>query len=585
VFTLHASGVGSGIAIGVARIIRRAARETPEYAVEPGRVDAEIARLRAAAQRAAASLCAVREQLPANVPEEIASILGVHLLLIEDPALVEQPAAIIREQRINAEAALARHADALEAFFKDLRDPYLSGKSVDVAQVIHRIQDELLEADAPGGDAPAAGEDWAGEIIVADDLSPADTIDLKRRRIAAFVTDLGGPISHTAILARSMRIPAIVGLHGATAYLRTGDVLIIDGKRGVVLVNPDAAALAAYQRRREKILRRIQALDSLRDAEAVTLDGESVELLVNIELPDELAAGLANNAHGVGLYRTEFLFMNRAGLPGEEEQFEVYADVVKRARRMVTIRTLDLGADKQVDGGRIDRDPNRGADAAATNPALGRRAIRLCLHDLGLFKPQLRAIYRASAFGRVRIMVPMVSNIEELNQLFALLDQIKRDLRSDGVDFDPGAPVGGMIEVPAAAVAADLFAHKLDFLSIGTNDLIQYTLAIDRIDDEVNYLYDPLHPSVLRLIKNTIDAGKAAGIPVSMCGEMAGDAAYTRILLGLGLREFSMDPASLLEVKRQIRLTDTGKLTGPVTAMLQTAEPERIKEMAEEINK
>jgi len=420
-------------------------------------------------------------------------------------------------------------------------------------------------------------------------LSPADAIDLKRRRIAAFVTDLGGPISHTAILARSMRIPAIVGLHGATQYIRSGDTLIIDGKRGVVLVNPNADALAAYQRRRSKILRRIQALDSLRDAAAVTLDGQAVELQINIELPDELAAGLANSARGdgvgIGLYRTEFLFMNRDEAPDEDEQFAVYADVIKRARRMVTIRTLDLGADKQVDGGRIDRDPNRGADAAATNPALGRRAIRLCLHDPSLFKPQLRAIYRAAALGSARIMVPMLSNIDELNQLFALLRQVKRELHDEGAAFDPDAPIGGMVEVPAAAVAADLFAHMLDFLSIGTNDLIQYTLAIDRIDDEVNYLYDPLHPSVLRLIKTTIDAGRAAGIPVAMCGEMAGDVAYTRILLGLGLREFSMEPASLLEVKRQIRLTDTAKLAAPTAALLTTAEPERLREMAEEINR
>ena len=622
-FTLHASGVGGGIAIGVARVIRRAARETPAFSIARDQVDAEIKRLRAAVARAHAALTGIREALPADAPEEIVSFLGIHLMLLEDPALTEQPARIIAAQCINAEAALARHAEALDGFFKALHDPYLSGKSVDVAQVIHRIQGELLEesdGEADGVDsagdetndtvAAAAAinadtvaeesdtvvadndtvaandtEDWRGEIIVADDLSPADAIDLKRRRIAAFVTDLGGPISHTAILARSMRIPAIVGLHGATRYLRTGDVLVIDGKRGVVLVNPDAAALAAYQRRRTKILRRIQALDSLRDAESVTLDGEAVALLVNIELPEEIAAAASGNAHGVGLYRTEFLFMNRAGLPDEEEQFEVYADVVKRARRVVTIRTLDLGADKQVDGGRVDRDPNRGADAAATNPALGRRAIRLCLHDLSLFKPQLRAIYRAAAVGQVRIMVPMLSNIEELNQLFELLAQVKRELRDEGARFNPDTPVGGMVEVPAAAVAADMFAHRLDFLSIGTNDLIQYTLAIDRIDDEVNYLYDPLHPSVLRLIKNTIDAGRAAGIPVSMCGEMAGDTAYTRILLGLGLREFSMDPASLLEVKRQIRLTDTAKLTAPVAAMLQTAEPERLKQMAEEINR
>ncbi len=578
-FTLHASGSGSGIAIGTARIIRLAGREIAEFSIDDGMVEAEVARLQQAVERARASLEKIRDELPVDVPEEIVSILGVHLMILEDTVLFEQPAGIIRKRKINAEAALDRHSGKLDQFFKDIHDPYLSGKSADVAQVIQRIQGELSEASSGVGGQPEGVLDIAaGEIIVANDLTPADAVELKRHRISAFITNLGGPISHTAILARSMGIPAIVGLHGAIRYLRNGDLLVIDGKRGVVLVNPDEAALAAYERRREKIRRRIQELDSLRDASATTLDGQTISLLVNIELPDEALEGISRNAQGVGLYRTEFLFMNRRRVPDEEEQFAAYADVVGRIRRPVTIRTLDLGADKQVDGGRA-------SDAMATNPALGRRAIRLCLHDLGLFKPQLRAIYRVSAIGQVRIMVPMVSSMDELNQLFALLDQVKRELEQEGHDFDPEVPVGGMIEVPAAAIAADLFAHKLDFLSIGTNDLIQYTLAIDRIDDEVNYLYDPLHPSVLRLIKNIIDAGKSANIPVSMCGEMAGDAAYTRILLGLGLREFSMDPASLLEVKQQIRLTDASRLAAQVAPLLTTAEPERIREMAAEINK
>ena len=579
-FTLHASGSGSGIAIGTARIIRRAGREITEFSIADEQVEVEVARLQQAVQLARAALEKIHDDLPADGPEEIASILGTHLMILEDPVLFEQPADIIRQRKINAEAALARHAAKLDQFFKDIHDPYLSGKSADVAQVIQRIQDALPETAGKGGQEGegAALAIVAGEIIVANDLTPADAVELKRHNISAFITNLGGPISHTAILARSMGIPAIVGLHGAIRYLRNGDLLVVDGKRGVVLVNPDQATLAAYQRRREKIRRRIQALDSLRDADAITLDGESVSLLVNIELPEEVAEGVSRNAQGVGLYRTEFLFMNRRQMPDEQEQFEAYADVVGRTQRPVTIRTLDLGADKQVDGGRA-------SDAMTINPALGRRAIRLCLHDLGLFKPQLRAIYRVSALGKVRIMVPMVSSMEELNQLFALLKQVKRELSEEGYDFDPNVPVGGMIEVPAAAIAADLFAGKLDFLSIGTNDLIQYTLAIDRIDDEVNYLYDPLHPSVLRLIKNTIDAGKAAGIPVSMCGEMAGDATYTRILLGLGLREFSMDAASLLEVKQQVRLADTGRLAARAAQLLTTAEPELIRQMATEINK
>ena len=580
-FTLHASGIGSGIAIGAARIIRRAGQEIAEFSIDSDRVEAEIARLQQAVERARASLQKIRDELPVDVPEEIASFLGMHLTILEDPVLLDGSTAVIRARKINAEAALDRHAGKLDKFFKDIHDPYLSSKSADVAQVIHRIQGELLQATGESGEhSEGTGEHQiaAGEIVVANDLTPADAVELKRHRISAFITNLGGPISHTAILARSMGIPAIVGLHGAIRYLRNGDLLVIDGKRGVVLVNPDELTLAAYKRRREKIRRRIQELDSLRDAEATTLDGEAVSLQVNIELPDEASEGVSRNAQGVGLYRTEFLFMNRQRMPNEEEQFEVYADVVGRARWPVTIRTLDLGADKQVDGGRA-------IERQAINPALGRRAIRLCLHDLGLFKPQLRAIYRVSALGPVRIMVPMVSSMEELNQLFTVLAQVKRELTREGHAFDADAPVGGMIEVPAAAIAADLFAHKLDFLSIGTNDLIQYTLAIDRIDDEVNYLYDPLHPSILRLIKNTIDAGKAAGIPVSMCGEMAGNTAYTRILLGLGLREFSMDPASLLEVKRQVRLTDAGRLAAQVAALLTTAEPDKIKRMAAAINK
>ncbi len=575
-FTLHASGIGSGIAIGTARVIRSAGRGIPEFSIEAERVEDEIDRLRRAVARATASLQKIRDELPADAPEEIAAFLGAHLMMLRDPVLHEQPAGTIRQRKINAEAALDRHAANLDQFFKDIDDPYLSDKSVDVAQVVARVQGELLEAPGELSDQPAGT--FAGEIIVANDLTPADAVELKRHRISAFITNLGGPISHTAILARSMGIPAVVGLRDAIRYVQNGDLLVIDGKRGVVLVDPDAAALAGYERRREKILRRIQELDALRDAEAITLDGEAVSLFVNIELPEEIAEGISQNAQGVGLYRTEFLFMNRQQLPDEEEQFAVYADVVGRTEQPVTFRTLDLGADKQVDGGRA-------SDAVAINPALGRRAIRLCLHDLGLFKPQLRAIYRVSTLGRVRIMVPMVSSMEELNQLFALLDQIKGELTQEAIDFNPDAPIGGMIEVPAAAIAADLFAPKLDFLSIGTNDLIQYTLAIDRIDDEVNYLYDPLHPSVLRLIKHTIDAGKSAGIPVSMCGEMAGDVSYTRILLGMGLREFSMDPASLAEVKRKIRMTDLAALGSQVAEMLKTADPERIRQMAAEINR
>ena len=579
-FTLHAHGVGAGIAIGAARVLTGAridARAIDEYAIEPHAVAAETARLHDAIARTVQSLGQLRAQLPRGAPEDVVALLSGHLLMLTDAQWREQPARIIDERRINAEAALARFADSLIRFFDGVTDPYLRAKAIDVAQVAARIQDEL------GGQPAGAlrgikADELTDKIVVADDLTPTDAIELKRRNIGAFITGLGGPISHTAILARSMKIPAIVGL-GAIDSVRDGDVLIVDGKRGVVLVNPDDSAIAAYQRRREKIRRRIDDLDKLRFAEAETLDGARVSLQVNIELPDELEADIAHRdggwAHGVGLYRTEFLFMNRAQPPDEQEQFEVYADIVRRARAPVTIRTLDLGGDKPADA--------RGR-GGAVNPALGRRAIRLCLNDLNLFKPQLKAIYRASMAGEVRLMAPMVSCMDELTQLFALLDQVKRELRQAGHQFNPNTPVGAMIEVPAAAIAADLFAAKLDFLSIGTNDLIQYTLAIDRIDDQVNYLYDPLHPAVLRLIKTIITAAKTADIPVSMCGEMAGDPTYTRILLALGLREFSMEPASLAEVKRQIRLTDLGRLYPRMDRLMQCAAPAQMRGLVAEMN-
>jgi phosphotransferase system enzyme I (PtsI) len=574
-FTLHGNGVGTGIAIGTARIIRRPGQEVPRYSIEQDQLENEVERLENAIARAISSLQMVEKQLPSEGQGEVKAIMGVHLLMLQDPVLTSEPVGIIRSGMINAEAALQRHGENLDRVFNEIDDPYLRGKSADVAQVISRIHGELLDDHGELTNQPEGKFD--GEVIVANDLAPADTIELKRHRISAFITNLGGPISHTAILARSMKIPAIVGLHGDIRYLRTGDLLVIDGKRGVVLVNPDDAALEAYGRRREKIFRTAQAMDTLVDAAASTLDGIDVTLNSNIELPEEVEESTSQNAAGIGLYRTEFLFMNRDQMPDEEEQYGIYRRVITDTTGPVTIRTLDLGADKQVDGGRA-------SDTTITNPALGRRAIRLCLHDLGLFKPQLRAIYRASVHGDVKMMIPMVSNIDELDQLFSLLQDIKQELNQQGYQFNPNIPVGGMVEVPAAAIAADIFARRLDFLSIGTNDLIQYTLAIDRIDDEVNYLYDPLHPSILRLIRMTLDAGSAANIPVSMCGEMAGDTNCTRILLGMGLRDFSMDPAAIPVVKQHIRLSDVSRIEPLVNDMLATSDMEKMKHLLHEIN-
>lgn len=572
---LHGTGVGAGIAIGRVRVIGRTGEPVAEYKIIEKALETEIDRLHAAIARAKDSLDCLQQSYRDEAPEEVLALLETHALMLDDPMISKEIAAIIREQGINAESATSRYGDKMEEMFLQIMDPYLSSKSADVAQIVQRILEAMTETAPLLDDQPAGAFD--DEIIVANDLTPADTVRLRKHKIIGFVTNLGGPVSHTAILGRSMKIPAIVGLHGATRFLRTGDMIIIDGKRGVILVDPDQSAVEAYTRRREKIVRCNQALETLRDESSVTLDGEKIMLYSNIELPDEIALSEQQNADGVGLYRTEFLFMNREFMPDEDEQMAMYTAVLGGHGRPVTIRTLDLGADKQVDGGRE-------AGVRSTNPALGLRAIRLCLHDIGLFKPQLRAIYRASAFGKVRIMVPMVSNIDELNQLFRLLDEVRLELEEQGHPFDKEVPVGGMIEVPAAAIVADIFARKLDFLSIGTNDLIQYTLAIDRVDDEVNYLYDPVHPSILRLVKNVIEAGRNAGIPVSMCGEMAGDPAYTRILLALGLREFSMDSASLLEVKQRIRMSDISKLESALPAIMQTVEPEDLHERIAQLN-
>ena len=573
---LHGTGVGHGIAIGRARIISRPAPEISRYTVGADAVEAELERLAAGIRQARDSLVDLKSGYDGPLPAEVAGLLEAHVTMLEDPMLLDEPSKLVREQHINAESALSRFGRKLEMMFSRMQDPYLSSKSIDVAQVVERVIGALMDDGDELADQLGGTDD--GEVIVAADLTPADTIRLKKHRLTGFVTSLGGPISHTAILARSMKIPAIVGLHAAIRYLRTGDLLILDGKRGIILANPDESSLAAYQRRREKIIRRRQALDTLRDAESVTLDGQAVSLMSNVEFPEEVDRSVAQNADGVGLYRTEFLFMNRSEMPDEEEQYTVYRDILERNRRPVNIRTLDIGADKQVEGARSE-------DGRAINPALGMRAIRLCLHDLTLFKPQLRAIYRASVHGDARLLVPMLSTMDELDQLYSLIREVKEELSGQGEAFNPDLPVGGMIEVPAAAISADIFARKLDFLSIGTNDLIQYTLAIDRVDDEVNYLYDPVHPSILRLVKGVIEAGRAAGVPVLMCGEMAGNPTYTRILLALGLRSFSMDPSSLLEVKQRVRMSDVGHLESALPRILAATEPDEIRSLVQDLNR
>ena len=568
---IHGIGVSRGYAIGRVYRLQRAQTEIVEYELQAEQIDAEIERYRTGLELARAELRAIRERIPAASPTDVAAFIDTHLLMLNDSLLAKAPLEIIRSQRCNAEWALKIQRDRIVQVFEDMDDEYLRTRKDDVDHVVARIHRILLAgAENPVGDLSLPR--FAKRIVIADDLTPADTILMQNQGVLAFVTEYGGPLSHTAILARSLEIPAIVGARQVRRYLRDDEIVVVDGVRGVVLAGLDELSLDFYRARQQQEQQRRHALTAFSHQPALTRDGTRIALHANIELLEDATAALRVSADGVGLYRTEFLYMNRAEPPGEEEQLAVFLDVIRAMeQRPITIRTLDLGADKQVDGGRTDA-------PLANNPALGLRAIRLCLREPDLFRPQLRAILRASHYGRLRLMLPMLSSIQEVQQTQLLIAELKQELREQGLPFDEQLPVGGMIEVPAAAVCAPLFARQLDFLSIGTNDLIQYALAIDRIDDEVNYLYDPLHPAVLQLIHMTIRAGQEVGIPVSLCGEMAGEPRYTKLLLGLGLTEFSMHPANLLEVKQVITQSECMPLQTQVKDLLHTHDAERFIE-------
>lgn len=542
-FSLHGIGASKGIAIGKVHMVARGLVDVPEYFLEKSEIEREVERFGIAVAEARAELGAVREHIPPETDTDIAAFIDTHLLMLDDSAITSAPIRLIREEGRNAEWALKLQRDALVAVFDAMDDDYLRTRKNDIDHVVNTVQMRLLHTEKP---LRRADGSFAGKIVFADDLTPADTVLMQHHGVAALVTEFGGPNSHTAILARSLRIPAVVGLHNAGPYLRDEDTVIVDGRQGVVLVGPDDQTVRHYKKRQREIERIHAARRKLRFAPTVTCDGESIVLQANVELPADLETAVQVGAQGIGLYRTEYLFMNRDEPPGEEEQYQAYTEVMRAGEGApVTIRTLDLGADKQVDG-------SRPGAPVTSNPALGLRAVRLCLKEPGLFRPQLRAILRTSAHGPVRMMIPMLSTTAELAQVLELIKACRRELDEAGQPYDKTMPVGAMIEVPAAAICADIFARELDFLSIGTNDLIQYTIAIDRVDDEVNYLYDPLHPAVLRLIQMTIRSGQKVGIPVAMCGEMAGDARYTRLLLGMGLKEFSVHPNALLEVKQVI---------------------------------
>lgn len=559
---MQGQGVVKGFAIGKAVVMSAAALEVAHYRIAQADVDHECERLRQAITTARDELQALAATLPDDAPRELGPLLTVHSLLLDDPLLTEQVCDLIVTHHYNAEWALTSQGQALAEQFSLMADDYLRERGADVRQVIERVLRVLSGSPAllPGMDA-SGPDDML--IVVARDISPADMLRFRGARFAGFLTDLGGPTSHTAIVARSMNVPAVVGLGQFRALIRDGDVLVIDGFTGSVLINPSESILEEYRQRKAAHQRERQELARLRDAPTVTLDGIHVGLHANIEMPDEVHSALDSGAEGIGLFRTEFLFMGRSSLPREEEQYQAYSSVVKAmAGRPVTIRTLDIGADKALDG-----------DATvATNPALGLRAIRYCLAHPEMFATQLRALLRASRHGHVRILIPMINSMQEVVAARQALNAAREQLIAAGDDAPFDVSLGAMVETPAIAIAIEPFAEALDFLSIGTNDLIQYTLAVDRSDREVAELYDPLHPAVLRLIAHVINVGERAGKPVAMCGEMAGDPTITRLLLGLGLNAFSMHPQQLLDVKKEILGAHSTALRFAVASALNRAE-------------
>lgn len=573
-FTLHGIGVSKGIAIGKVHVIHHEQVEVNQYTLSKQDLDEEVGRFKNALEIARQQLLHIQEKIPQDTHVDIAAFIEAHLMMLDDSLLTRAPIELIYEHQCNADWALKLQYESLVQLFDKMDDPYLSARKNDVEQVVNRVLRVLR------GFTEIAPEqtDFAHSIVLADDLSPADTILMQHQGILAFATEYGGTTSHTAILARSLGIPAIVGLRRARLYIRPDDTLIVDGAQGVIIADPDDLTSHYYRERQREEKRYRATLNKLKNSPTVTKDGTAIDLLVNIEFPEDMTAVKRVGGGGVGLYRTEFLFMNRQQPPDEEEHFEAYSRVIKALKGgPVTIRTVDLGADKQV----VD---SRSHHGLATNPALGLRAIRLCLKEQKLFKPQLRAILRASVLGQVRMMIPMVCGLQELTQVQHILADVRNELHKKSQDFDPNMPFGVMIEVPAMAICSDLLTPYVDFLSIGTNDLIQYTLAIDRGDEAVNYLYDPLHPAVLRLIKISIDAANQANKSISMCGEMASDSRYVRLLLGLGLRSFSVNPEAFLEIKQIINNSNMNGLEDLAQKILQTHTQAEILEILEMIN-
>ncbi|MDH6524624.1 phosphoenolpyruvate--protein phosphotransferase [Polynucleobacter sphagniphilus] len=570
-FALHGIPVSKGIAIGKAVLISRAALEVSHYLIEAGKEELEAQKLINAFEQVRLELEQLRYGLPKDAPGEMAAFLDVHGMILADPALAEKPLKLIRSQRLNAAWALTTELNDLLEQFSEIEDTYLKERANDIRQVAERVLKALKSGEKESTEDPELalfGEVDVDAIIVAHDIAPHDMLRFKDRALTGFVTDLGGKTSHTAIVARSMEIPAVVGVRHASEMIRHGDWLILDGEHGVVIVAPDEQLLSEYRSLRAQALEDTRQLQQLKYAKTRTLDGVDISLFANIELPEDATQAVEVGAVGVGLFRSEFLFMDRnQALPDEEKQYQEYRRVVDLMHGLpVNIRTIDVGADKAL---------GAGTDLSQTGTSpLGLRAIRWSLTEPEIFLTQLRAILRASAHGQARIMIPMLAHAKEIDETLRLIEKAKQQLHQRGKAFNPNIQVGAMIEIPAAALVLPLFIKRFDFLSIGTNDLIQYTLAIDRADHAVAHLYDPLHPAILYLLSNIISQAKRANVPISVCGEMAGDPAVTKLLLALGLTDFSMHFSQLLLVKQEILQADVGQLQAHIPQLLEAVEPE-----------
>ena len=573
---LHGVAAGKGIAIGHAHLITRGTTEVPQYDIDPDKLDAEVARFDNAIKATRKELEQLRGAIPENAPTELGAFISLHLMLLTDVTLSREPIDILREQKINAEWALKQQSDKLAAQFDSIDDDYLRERKQDMLQVVRRIHNNLV---GQSNDLNLNEGLFEDTILIAHDLSPADTVLFKEQRITAFVTDVGGPTSHTAILGRSLDIPSVIGLHNARRLITENETVIVDGINGVLIIDPDEVVLNEYRRLAREYRLHKRELNKLKKTAATTADGINIELLANIESAEDIKALHNFGADGVGLFRSEFLYLNRDTMPSEDEQYEVYSAIVKKMKgKSITIRTVDLGVDKNPRWFGQNSTPN-----GSLNPALGLTGIRLCLAEPVMFRTQMRAILRAAVHGPVRMMWPMITSLSEVRQCLIHLDTAQRQLTERGETFGT-VSVGCMIEIPSAAMTVGSILKLTDFISIGTNDLIQYILSVDRGDDSVSHLYQPGHPAVLKTIQHIIRTANRMEKSVSICGEMAGDTTYTRMLLGMGLRRFSMNPNNLLPVKNIILHSNTALLETETAKILRSEDSEKTEKLLKLLN-